>query len=243
MRPQVLLSLILFSPKLNPGLALPWLQQCCRGKWRRGWLRLSSSHWCRRGGRWRPRTNPTGNRSQTVPRSPAAVAPEARHRGPLRSPMEVRGVRGGAGRMMMVLRMLQTYLAIGCVCRWGECGFWGGYSPNPCTPSRVDPAAGKGCVCSPLLISAICPLQPRRRLLLGQVGERWCKAVGVLFPQGFIGCYCPPKPTLFGFLPQKPTQRPPPPSSSSRKRPSPCPPRRWVRRCSNWTSRNPAPSR
>lgn len=178
-----------------------------------------------------------------------AEVPSSRHpqSPPPRPPALPNGGEGctwRAGRMMMVLRMLWRYFAIGCVCRWGGMwGLWGGYSPNPCTPPRVDPAAGKGCVCSPLLISVICPLQPRRRLLLGQVDERWCKAVGVLLPQGFIGCYCPPKPTVFGFLPQKPTQRPPHPSSSSPKRPNPCPLRRWVRRCSNWTSRNPAPSR
>ncbi|NWH59847.1 FBLI1 protein, partial [Geococcyx californianus] len=54
------------------------------------------------------------------------------------------GVRG-AGRMVMVPRMLWRCFAKGCACRQeGMWGFGGSYSPSPHTHPGMDPAAGEG---------------------------------------------------------------------------------------------------
>ena len=92
-----------------------------------------------------------------------------------------------------------------------DVGFFGGLFPKSLQPSRH----GSGCrgravfaLHCQALIGAVCPLRPGRRLLLGQVGERRCKAVGALLRQGVIGHYCPPKLAVSGFRPRNPPSGP-----------------------------------
>lgn len=107
-----------------------------------------------------------------------------------------------------------------------------------------------------VLIGAVCLLLPQWRLLLGQVSEHCCKAVGVLLWQDIIvtAHYCdsvlldiidPLNPPC--LLLQEPTRwllyLHPHQSSHSLKCPSPCPWRRWVWDYSNWILQHLPPSR
>lgn len=239
-----------FSPKSDPGPALPWPRQ----KRRRGWRRRSSSRWCRRAGRRQPRRGPRGSRSRRVPSCPAPVAPGPPRCSPPRCPTEVRGVRGGLQRGREgdggagMLRRRFAHRGAGR--RGGMGGVWGGFSPNPRSPPGTDPAPGTGSVCSP-------SPGAYRRCLPAPAGTAFAFGAGRRAPlQGCRGVLAmgryrtllpPLKPTMSWLAPQKRPQRPPCPrprrSSSSLKRPSPCLRRRWVQHCSSWTWRHLPPSR
>lgn len=140
----------------------------------------------------------------------------------------------------------------------GTC-FWGGVFVGV-VPQTPKPALdwirllGKGCVCSPspgpyqLCLSP--PAQPAFAFGAGRRALR--QSIGVLLQgeKGGMGAGIALPTRRARLFLQKaalgPRQRPclrPHQSSSSPKCPSPCPRRRWLRRCSSWTSQRLPPCR
>lgn len=84
----------------------------------------------------------------------------------------------------MGLRRLWRYFAKECTCG-GECGaiFWGELFPKSLHPYQHGSGSWGWAVFAlhcQVLIGTVCPVLPRWHLLLGQVSEHCCKAVGVL---------------------------------------------------------------
>lgn len=131
-------------------------------------------------------------------------------------------------------------------------GVWGGLFPKP-TPDWIR-LLGKGCVCSPSPGTyQLCLSPPAGPAFAFGAGRRALRqSVGVLLQGercGMGASVALPTRRAWLFLQKAalgPHQRPclrPHRSSSSPKCPSPCPRRRWVRRCSSWTSQRLPPCR
>uniref|UniRef100_A0A8B9EUG9 LIM zinc-binding domain-containing protein n=1 Tax=Anser cygnoides TaxID=8845 RepID=A0A8B9EUG9_ANSCY len=231
--------------------------RCSPGKRRRGWLRPCSSPWCPRGGRRPPRNGPNRGCHPPSPRAP--IAPGHPRHSPWLCPTEVRGVRGvPRARTMPVPRIPRRRFAKGCGCRQRGVdvllgrGVWGGLFPKP-TPDWIR-LLGKGCVCSPSPGTyRLCLSPPAGPAFAFGAGRRALRqSVGVLLQGERCGMgagVALPARRAWLFLQKAalgPHQRPclrPHQSSSSPKCPSPCPRRRWVRRCSSWTSQRLPPCR